>query len=151
MGSWNWMGSDEEAGPAPPPGKDKPKKKRKVLEFQHVYLDNLPCATMYERSFMHQNNVTHVEWTKSNFLVTASSEGHVKFWKKKAGEIEFIKRYCAHLGPVSGIAAAKDGVWLATISSKDCVANIFDGNIILNIFVTATKNAPTHLVQRNCT
>ena len=101
--------SDDEAGPAPPPGLDKPKKKRKVLEFQHVYLDNLPCGAMYERSFMHQNTVTHVEWTKSNFLVTASSEGHIKFWKKKAGEIEFIKRYCAHLGPVTGLSGAKDG------------------------------------------
>jgi len=53
---------------------DKPKKKRKVLEFQHVFLDSLPCATMYERSFMHQNTVTHVQWTKSDFLLTASSE-----------------------------------------------------------------------------
>ena len=65
---------DDEAGPAPPPGMNKPKKKRKVLEFQHVYVDSLPCATMYERSFMHQNTVTHVQWTKSDFLLTASSE-----------------------------------------------------------------------------
>ena len=138
--------SDEEAGPAPPPGLDKPKKKRKVLEFQQVYLDSLPSASMYERSFMHQNTVTHVQWTKSNFLVTASAEGHVKFWKKKvaqrattggagdaggagpsgAGEIEFIKRYCAHVGPVTALAASKDGIWLASISAKDSVVCVFD-------------------------
>jgi peptidylprolyl isomerase domain and WD repeat-containing protein 1 len=149
---WLRVCSDEEAGPAPPPGLDKPKKKRKVLEFQHVYLDDLPCATMYERSFMHQNTVTHVQWTKSDFLLTASSEascdtrnaclllledgalmcallllqGHIKFWKKKSGEIEFIKRYAAHLGPVTSLAAAPDGAWLASISSKDCVVNVFD-------------------------
>ena len=103
------MHSEDEAGPAPPPGLDKPKKKRKVLEFQHVYLENLPSATMYERSFMHQNTVTHVEFTKTNFLVTASSEGHIKFWKKKIGEIEFIKRYVAHLGPVTALSVSKDG------------------------------------------
>ena len=101
--------SDDEAGPAPPPGVDKPKKKRKVLEFQHVYLDNLPCAGMYERSYMHQNTVTHVLFTKNNFLVTASSEGHIKFWKKKHGEIEFIKRYMAHMGPVTALSASLDG------------------------------------------
>ena len=118
--------SNDEAGPAPPPGLDKPKKKRKVLEFQHVYLDNLPCAGMYERSYMHQNTVTHVLFTKNNFLVTASSEGHIKFWKKKHGEIEFIKRYIAHMGPVTALSASLDGAWLASISSKDCVANVFD-------------------------
>ena len=81
----------------------------KVLEFQHVYLDNLPCAGMYERSYMHQNTVTHVLFTKNNFLVTASSEGHIKFWKKKHGEIEFIKRYMAHMGPVTALSASLDG------------------------------------------
>jgi len=53
-------------------------------------------------------------------------QGHIKFWKKKAGEIEFIKRYAAHLGPVTSLAVAYDGAWLASISSKDCVLNVFD-------------------------
>jgi WD40 repeat protein len=114
--------SDEEAGPAPPPGMEKPKKKRKVLEFQQVYLDNLPCATLYERSFMHQNTVTHVHWTKNQFLVTGSSDGHVKFWKKKAGEIEFIKRYCAHMGPVTGLATSKDGTHGPLFQGLDAMA-----------------------------
>jgi len=35
---------------------------------------------------------------RTDFLVTASCDGHVKFWKKKEGEIEFVKHFRAHLG-----------------------------------------------------
>jgi len=35
-----------------------------VLEFEHVYLENLPCASMYERSYMHRDVITHVACTK---------------------------------------------------------------------------------------
>ena len=41
----------------------------------------------YEKSFMHREAVTHVNVsTKSNFLMTASQDGHVKFWHKMDGE-----------------------------------------------------------------
>ena len=66
------------------------------------------------------------------FFVTASADGHVKFWKKVAprppattattaattapaapaaagGGIEFAKHYRAHLGPVAGLAVSADG------------------------------------------
>ncbi|TKC42487.1 hypothetical protein EI555_004735, partial [Monodon monoceros] len=39
-------------------------KKRKVLEFERVYLDNLPSASMYERSYMHRDVITHVMFTE---------------------------------------------------------------------------------------
>uniref|UniRef100_A0A8B9MS35 Uncharacterized protein n=1 Tax=Accipiter nisus TaxID=211598 RepID=A0A8B9MS35_9AVES len=35
-----------------------------LLEFEHVYLENLPCASMYERSYMHRDVITHVACTK---------------------------------------------------------------------------------------
>lgn len=35
-----------------------------VLEFEHVYLENLPSASMYERSYMHRDVITHVACTK---------------------------------------------------------------------------------------
>ena len=35
-----------------------------VLPFERVYLDNLPSAEMYERSYMHRDIVTHVICTK---------------------------------------------------------------------------------------
>ena len=35
-----------------------------VLEFEELYLDNLPNVEMYERSFMHRDTVTHLVTTK---------------------------------------------------------------------------------------
>jgi len=93
--------SDDEAGPMPPPAA----KKRKTLEFQQLYMDNLPSASAYEKSYMHAAEVTHVRFTKTNFLITASTDGHVKFWKKKAKEIEFVKRFFAHVCPALGPSA----------------------------------------------
>uniref|UniRef100_A0A2K5IMM4 peptidylprolyl isomerase n=1 Tax=Colobus angolensis palliatus TaxID=336983 RepID=A0A2K5IMM4_COLAP len=73
-------------------------KKRKVLEFERVYLDNLPSASMYERSYMHRDVITHVVCTKTDFIITASHDGHVKFWKKIEEGIEFVKHFRSHLG-----------------------------------------------------
>lgn len=39
-------------------------KKRKVLKFERTYLDSLPCAEMYERSYMHRDEINHVVVTK---------------------------------------------------------------------------------------
>ncbi|RXM96902.1 Peptidylprolyl isomerase domain and WD repeat-containing protein 1 [Acipenser ruthenus] len=35
-----------------------------LLEFERVYLDNLPSAAMYERSYMHRDVITHIACTK---------------------------------------------------------------------------------------
>ena len=35
---------------------------------------------------------------RTDFLVTASCDGHVKFWKKTEEGIEFVKHYRGHLG-----------------------------------------------------
>ncbi len=37
---------------------------------------------MYERSYMHRDTVTHTVVSKQQFVITASVDGHVKFWKK---------------------------------------------------------------------
>mmetsp|Transcript_52755 Transcript_52755/g.128841 ORF Transcript_52755/g.128841 Transcript_52755/m.128841 type:complete len:621 (+) Transcript_52755:164-2026(+) len=117
--------SDDDYGPAPAP--EKPSKRRKVLEFQQVYLDSLPSATCYEKSYMHVGEVNHVRMTpKTDFIVTASVDGQLKFWKKKPKEIEFVKRFYAHVGPVTDVAVSPDGVWLCTVGSKDKVLNVFD-------------------------
>jgi hypothetical protein len=34
----------------------------------------------------------------SDFIITASVDGHVKFWKKQEEGIEFVKHFRAHLG-----------------------------------------------------
>lgn len=57
-------------------------KKKKVLPYERLYLDNLPCAESYEKSYMHRDVITHCIVTSSDFIITASCDGHIKFWKK---------------------------------------------------------------------
>ena len=52
---------------------------------------------MYERSYMHRDHVTHVLTTPTDFVITASRDGQVKFWKKRFEGVEYIKQYRAHL------------------------------------------------------
>lgn len=80
---------------------------------------------MYERSYMHRENVTHMVVTATHFLITASKDGFVKFWKKIAGGIEFVKQFKAHLASISSISVSQDGFLLAT-AAGDQMVKIFD-------------------------
>ena len=35
---------------------------------------------------------------RTEFLITASCDGHIKFWKKQGEGIEFVKHFKAHMG-----------------------------------------------------
>ena len=68
-----------------------------------MYLEALPSAEMYERSYMHRDTITHVAVApETDFFITGSVDGHLKFWKKKAEGVEFAKHFRAHLGGVDG-------------------------------------------------
>lgn len=117
--------TDDEAvvdvGPMPP----KPKR-RKVLEFEAQYLQALPLPNMYEKSYMHKDTVTQVAIAHgTDFFITASVDGHIKFWKKQLEGIEFAKHYKAHLGPVTGLVVSSDGTLCASISTDKSV-KVFD-------------------------
>ena len=74
------------------------------LDNEQEFLHALPSAEMYERSYLHRDTVTHtVMATQSEFLITASADGHINFWKKRPQGIEFAKRFRAHVGPVKGM------------------------------------------------
>jgi peptidylprolyl isomerase domain and WD repeat-containing protein 1 len=111
-----------DVGPAPP----KPKR-RKVLEFEAQYLQALPLSDMYEKSYMHRDTVTQVAVAhNTDFFITGSIDGHIKFWKKQQdGIIEFAKHYKAHLGPVMGLTVSNDGTLCASISTDNSV-KVFD-------------------------
>ncbi|XP_014703990.2 peptidylprolyl isomerase domain and WD repeat-containing protein 1 [Equus asinus] len=100
-------------------------KKRKVLEFERVYLDNLPSASMYERSYMHRDVITHVVCTKTDFIITASHDGHVKFWKKIEEGIEFVKHFRSHLGVIESIAVSSEGALFCSVGD-DKAMKVFD-------------------------
>ncbi|KAK2964659.1 putative Peptidyl-prolyl cis-trans isomerase CYP71 [Blattamonas nauphoetae] len=76
----------------------------------------LPNATMYEKSFKHLDVITHVKITPTNYLITASKDGVVKFWRKLPGKVLFIKSFQAHSGPVTGLSVSQDGVYMITCS-----------------------------------
>ena len=115
---------DELVGPLPSEAA-KPKK-RKVLEYEQVYLDNLPKCEAYEISYMHRDVVSFLVVTKNNFIVTASVDGHVKFWKKVVGAgIEFVKHFRSHLAAIVGLAASANGEFCCTIA-EDSTLKVFD-------------------------
>jgi len=102
-----------------------PQKKKRVLEYESVYLDNLPSGINYERSFMHRDVVTHVAVTPTDFVITASQDGHIKFWKKQEVGVEFVKHFRAHLGTINDLTVNATGSLLATIASDKAV-KVFD-------------------------
>ncbi|XP_062172482.1 peptidyl-prolyl cis-trans isomerase CYP71 isoform X1 [Alnus glutinosa] len=108
-------------GPGPAP-RARPKR---PLQFEQAYLDALPSANMYEKSYMHRDVVTHVAVSPADFFITGSTDGHLKFWKKKAIGIEFAKHFRSHLGPIEGLAVSIDGLLCSTISN-DRSAKIYD-------------------------
>ncbi|XP_021716416.1 peptidyl-prolyl cis-trans isomerase CYP71-like [Chenopodium quinoa] len=110
-------GEEVAVGPALPPQR----RPKRPLQFEHAYLDSLPCANMYEKSYMHRDVVTHVAVSCADFFITGSYDGHLKFWKKKPIGIEFAKHFRSHLGPIEGLAVSFDGLLCCTISSDQSV------------------------------
>jgi peptidylprolyl isomerase domain and WD repeat-containing protein 1 len=59
---------------------------------------------------MHRDTVAWVVVTpETDFVITASVDGVVKFWKKVAEGIEFVKEFRAHVGEVRAVSASRDG------------------------------------------
>ena len=61
----------------------------------------------------------------SNFIITGSIDGHVKFWKKKTEGVEFAKHFRAHLDAITSMSVNYNGTLLAT-SSRDKTIKVFD-------------------------
>ncbi|KAE9415276.1 hypothetical protein Angca_008434, partial [Angiostrongylus cantonensis] len=95
--------------------------------FESTYLRSIPSATQYEKSFMHRDVITHVIATETDFIITASADGHLKFWKKKYAEgVEFVKHFRCHLASFSHLCTNFNGTLLATVCQQDRNAKIFD-------------------------
>jgi peptidylprolyl isomerase domain and WD repeat-containing protein 1 len=134
---WPWLTTDDDDDVGPMPVDDAPKKKRrgmsidcdltnKVLPHEKTYLDQLPSSSRYMKSFMHRDPLAYVTVTPStDFVITTSVDGVVKFWKKQAVGIEFVKQYRGHLGPVTTVSVSADGTMFASASS-DKTVKIFD-------------------------
>ncbi|XP_006279395.2 peptidyl-prolyl cis-trans isomerase CYP71 [Capsella rubella] len=115
----------EEEEPLVGPGPAPRGKRKRPLQFEQAYLDSLPSANMYEKSYMHRDVVTHVAVSAADFFISGSMDGHLKFWKKKGVGIEFAKHFRSHLGPIEGLAVSIDGLLCCTISNDHAV-KIYD-------------------------
>lgn len=116
--------SDDDMGPQLPSAA--PKKKRRVLPYEKLYISALPKSARYSRSLMHKEALSFVTMTPlTEFLITTSVDGVVKFWKKVAEGIEFVKEFKAHQGEVVSVSVSQDGRSFATAGADKSV-KIFD-------------------------
>ena len=113
----NLSSSDEGPVPLRSLAEENPKKKkRKILQNAEMYLKNIPSAAMYERSFQHKEALKQVIVSEQcQFLITASVEGVLKFWKKRAEGIEWVKEYRSHGRTLLHMCLSHDGMSLATV------------------------------------
>lgn len=75
---------------------------------------------------MHKDQVAFVTFTPfTDFLITTSIEGTVKFWKKLVVGIESVKEFKAHIGDITSVSVSSDGRSFAT-AGADKTIKIFD-------------------------
>ena len=75
---------------------------------------------------MHKDQLSFVTMTPlTDFLITSSVDGFVKFWKKVVDSIEFVKEFRAHVGEIRSVSVSQDGRSFAT-AGVDKTVKIFD-------------------------
>ncbi|UJR29733.1 hypothetical protein I4U23_017281 [Adineta vaga] len=124
-------------------------------QLDNIYASLLPSSDYYERSYMHRDIVTHIIVTITDFLITGSQDGHIKFWRiitpdyikqqqtatsyqtarsneekdphmnTVPGPIEFVKHFRAHLGPILTLCVNSSGTLLCS-SCNDRTVKMFD-------------------------
>ena len=115
---------DDDIGPALP--SSAPPKKRRKLPYEKLYISALPSSPRYSKSLMHKEQLSFVTMTPfTDFLITSSVDGVVKFWKKIAMGIEFVKEFKAHVGEIRSVSVSQDGRSFAT-AGVDKTVKIFD-------------------------
>ena len=116
--------SDDDFGPALPSAA--PKKKRRKLPYEKLYVSALPASPRYSKSLMHKDQLSFVTMAPfTDFLITSSVDGVVKFWKKVAVGIESVKEFRAHIGEIKSVSVSQDGRSFAT-AGADKTIKIFD-------------------------
>ncbi|GBG25429.1 Peptidyl-prolyl cis-trans isomerase CYP71 [Hondaea fermentalgiana] len=102
------------------------KKRKRSAALEKVYLDRLPCADLYEKSYMHKTQVTHTAVSAAcSFIVTGSDDGQVRFWKIMPARVEFVKTYQAHAEALTALSMSLDGKRLCS-AGLDNTLKVFD-------------------------
>ena len=75
---------------------------------------------------MHKEQLSFVTMTPfTDFLITSSVDGVVKFWKKGGEGIEFVKEFRAHNAEIKSVSISSDGRSFATAGADKSI-KIFD-------------------------
>jgi peptidylprolyl isomerase domain and WD repeat-containing protein 1 len=86
----------------------------------------LPSSARYSKSLMHKEQLSFVNMTPfTDFLITSSLDGTVKFWKKSTDSVEFVKEFKAHSSEIRGVSVSQDGRSFATAGADNTI-KIFD-------------------------
>ena len=86
---------------------------------------------------MHRDQLAFVNVTPhTDFLLTSSVDGVVKFWKKTVADVESVKEFKAHQGEIKSVSVSQDGRSFATAGS-DKTIKIFD---VVNFDLLAILN-----------
>ena len=71
---------------------------------------------------MHREQLCFTTLTPhTDFLITSSVDGVVKFWKKDFGGIEFVKEFRAHNGEIKSVNVSADGRSFATAGADKTI------------------------------
>ncbi|CDR94401.1 peptidyl-prolyl cis-trans isomerase, putative [Babesia bigemina] len=108
---------EEEFGPLPIPEPPKAVRKRKVEINDSIYLQHLPDASRYERSFVHNTTVRHVVCSApTRYIATGSDDGYISFWYYENDGVQFVKRIEAHKARITQMRGSREGLFLGSIS-----------------------------------
>ncbi|KAF9348109.1 hypothetical protein BGX26_000448, partial [Mortierella sp. AD094] len=158
--------SDDDIGPMPAAATEEvqAKKRRKPLPHEQLYISRLPSAEMYEKSYMHRDAINFIAVTKTDFIITTSVDGFLKFWKKTDQGIEFVKQYRSHLDMINVIKLdfiPSNVCWIhrrgeaqakaAVSDSESSAIHVFDGRGEGKAMFTITKlhNGPVTTMAFN--
>ena len=95
---------------------------------------DVPTTVHYRISYMHRQVVTKVVTSlKHGYVITASDDGIVKFWKRQPADsssestcLEFVKSFTAHIGSVLALAVSHDGGDTAASFGEDNCIKLYD-------------------------
>lgn len=88
-----------------------------------AFMKNLPSSEMYFKSYMHKQAVQFVVVSpETDFFVSMSVDGIVKFWHRKDKDIEFVKGVNTKDGTFNSYTVSHDGQFVATGSCNGKVS-----------------------------
>lgn len=67
-----------------------------------IVVSHIFSKYMFKRRVLADHNVKSTQISCQGFIISGSSDGGVKFWKKQETGIEFIKQFRAHASPIEG-------------------------------------------------